>query len=416
MRDVFVRMGRFYHIAPVGPPMLVPFPLLPFSFLPLLFASTALAANVEPRELTLLPDTDLVSLATTPNPAKNLDPYDPHSHLYKILIPRPPDTANNTLVRKYIVSTLKNLNWHVEEDAFEDNTPYGRKSFTNVIATKDPDAPRRIIMAAHFDSKFFPAPPMDQFVGATDSAAPCAMLLDLAEALNPMLDERKHRLQNSLANEEEEEAGETTLQLIFFDGEEAFKDWTATDSIYGARHLAERWSTEFVPAGQRMDRASTLLDTIEHFVLLDLLGAPRPLITSYFPSTAWLFDGMAAIEHRLGLLGMFNEAPNPSADGDGEAGQWHNWSSFFKPRTSYDHGWGRIEDDHIPFVHRGVNVLHIIASPFPNVWHTLQDDASALDIPTMKRWNLIFRVFATEYLRLKPSSKKTRTRAEKDEL
>ena len=33
-----------------------------------------------------------------------------------------------------------------------------------------------------------------------------------------------------------------------------------------------------------------------------------------------------------------------------------------------------------------------------------QDDASALDIPTMKRWNLIFRVFTAEYLRLSPST------------
>jgi hypothetical protein len=30
--------------------------------------------------------------------------------------------------------------------------------------------------------------------------------------------------------------------MIFFDGEEAFKEWTATDSIYGARHLAQKWS------------------------------------------------------------------------------------------------------------------------------------------------------------------------------
>ena len=33
---------------------------------------------------------------------------------------------------------------------------------------------------------------------------------------------------------------DTTLQLIFFDGEEAFVSWSATDSIYGARHLAAK--------------------------------------------------------------------------------------------------------------------------------------------------------------------------------
>ena len=30
-----------------------------------------------------------------------------------------------------------------------------------------------------------------------------------------------------------------TLQLLFLDGEEAFVEWSDTDSIYGARHLAE---------------------------------------------------------------------------------------------------------------------------------------------------------------------------------
>lgn len=34
-----------------------------------------------------------------------------------------------------------------------------------------------------------------------------------------------------------------SLQLIFFDGEEAFVRWTATDSIYGSRHLAEEMSS-----------------------------------------------------------------------------------------------------------------------------------------------------------------------------
>lgn len=61
----------------------------------------------------------------------------------------------------------------------------------------------------------------------------CAMMLDLAEVLDPLLNSRLERLENDL--EDDEDVSETTLQLIFFDGEEAFKDWTSTDSIYGAR-------------------------------------------------------------------------------------------------------------------------------------------------------------------------------------
>ena len=59
------------------------------------------------------------------------------------------------------------------------------------------------------------------------------MMLDLAETLDPLLNSRLERLENGL--EDDEDISETTLQLIFFDGEEAFKDWTDTDSIYGAR-------------------------------------------------------------------------------------------------------------------------------------------------------------------------------------
>ena len=65
-------------------------------------------------------------------------------------------------------------------------------------------------------------------------------MLDLAEALNPMLNDRLDRLTRRDSGEDDDDDDEdlldTTLQLVFFDGEEAFKDWTATDSIYGARY------------------------------------------------------------------------------------------------------------------------------------------------------------------------------------
>ena len=61
------------------------------------------------------------------------------------------------------------------------------------------------------------------------------MMLDIAAALDPLLDLRQKRYESGEEDEDENEAGDTTLQLVFFDGEEAFKDWTATDSIYGSR-------------------------------------------------------------------------------------------------------------------------------------------------------------------------------------
>lgn len=62
------------------------------------------------------------------------------------------------------------------------------------------------------------------------------MLLDLAESLNSLLDARKKRLKEGTASEDEKLAADTTVQLLFFDGEEAFKDWAQKDSLYGARY------------------------------------------------------------------------------------------------------------------------------------------------------------------------------------
>ena len=61
------------------------------------------------------------------------------------------------------------------------------------------------------------------------------MILDLAETLAPLLEARTKRLQAS-DEDEDEEALDTTVQLVFLDGEEAFKDWSGTDNTYGARY------------------------------------------------------------------------------------------------------------------------------------------------------------------------------------
>lgn len=129
------------------------------------------ASTLGERDFSQLSAGALDTLISHPDPIRNIDPSNPSSHLSKILIPRAPDTANNTLVKNYIVDTLKKLNWVVEEDSFNDTTPYGVKRFTNVIATKDPKAARRVVLAAHFDSKFFSTYPQNQV------AFPCSTIV-----------------------------------------------------------------------------------------------------------------------------------------------------------------------------------------------------------------------------------------------
>ncbi len=78
----------------------------------------------------------------------------------------------------------------LEENSFVSSTPKGKVTFTNVLAVLDPSAPRRLLLACHHDSKILPADPKNPkrvFVGASDSAIPCAMILELATALDTQL-------------------------------------------------------------------------------------------------------------------------------------------------------------------------------------------------------------------------------------
>lgn len=59
-----------------------------------------------------------------------------------------------------------------------------------------------------------------------------------------------------------------------------------------------------------------------------------------------------------------------------------------------------VEDDHIPFLRNNVKVVHLIATPFPSVWHRAGDDASAIHHPTVNNLMKIFKVFLVEHLKL----------------
>lgn len=131
------------------------------------------------------------------------------------------------------------------------------------------------------------------------------------------------------------------------------------------RHLAEKWSASYInPRSKRRllrDPSPTELSTIEHLILLDLLGAPHPQVQSFFPETGWLFDELIDAETKLGKGGHLT----------GPALATDRYHSFFRKRNGHETVYGYIGDDHVPFLSRGVSVLHVITSPFPGVWHKL---------------------------------------------
>ncbi|CAK6968010.1 glutaminyl-peptide cyclotransferase [Scomber scombrus] len=294
--------------------------------------------------------------------------------LRPLLVTRYPGSAGSQAVQQHIKTALGSLGagWEVTEDSFVSQTPYSPLPFTNLIATLNPSAKRRLVLACHYDSKYYP--PQwhgKEFQGATDSAVPCAMMLELAKALDEELKAQK----SSDAN--------LTLQLLFFDGEEALFQWTDTDSLYGSRHLAQTMERTPHPAGAT---DTNQLHGIDLFVLLDLIGGPDPRFGNQFPSTSHWLSRLQNIEKRLHSM---NQLVN------------HNQAvQYFWP----NHPVGHIQDDHIPFLNRGVHILHLIPSPFPSVWHTFDDNEQNLDRSTIQNLNKILQLFVLEYLDARPAN------------
>ena len=72
----------------------------------------------------------------------------------------------------------------------------------------------------------------------------------------------------------------------------------------------------------------------------------------------------------------------------------------FSPSSHSPLTYSGVEDDHLPFLERGVPILHLIPTPFPRSWHRLSDDGANLHPPTIKDLSNILAAFVAEYLAL----------------
>ena len=224
--------------------------------------------------------------------------------------PRPSGSAALAQTRQYILAQLKTAGVAAHEDAWDAQTPIGPIRMVNIIATIPGRRTDRIALATHYDTKLF----RDfRFVGASDGASSTAGVLELARVLQGR--------QNDY-----------TIELLFFDGEEAVVDWYRNnDNTYGSRR--------YVQAAQK---AGTLAG-LKALVLLDMIGDRNLTIRRDSNSTRWLTDLVWASAARLGYR-----------------------TQFLPDDTT-------IEDDHVHFVKAGVPSVDIIDLDYP-AWHTVQDD------------------------------------------
>jgi Zn-dependent M28 family amino/carboxypeptidase len=226
--------------------------------------------------------------------------------------PRPSGSEALTEARQYILHQLRQTGVAAEEDRFVATTPAGSVSMVNVIG-KIPGARRQVvIIAGHYETKRFAD---FSFVGANDGGSSAAFLLELARALAG----RKN---------------DFTYWLVFFDGEEAFREFTETDGLYGSRHLVEKLASY----GE--------LSRIEAMILVDMIGDAHLNIHREENSTQWLTELVFQTARRLGYEKYFRDDPRAYVD------------------------------DHIPFVNAGVaatDLLDFDYGPNNRYWHTAQD-------------------------------------------
>lgn len=333
--------------------------------------------------------------------------------LAPILIPRVPGTEGQVKTQNHFHDFFATElpEWKLSWQNSTSKTPAtGDRDipFANMVYRRDPPWAQpgdvaRLTLVAHYDSKLEP----EGFIAATDSAAPCAMLMHTARTINKALDAKWKAMEESGDAELDTPVG---VQILFLDGEEAFVAWTEEDSLYGSRSIADEWEKEFHPA---MSTFRTQLSSISLFVLLDLLGAPNPSIPSYFLTTHWAYKKMAALEKRMRDLDLLEGKVETPFLPD-----MNKKSEQFRPFF----GMGRVEDDHIPFMERGVDVLHLIANPFPDVWHTMDDDGEHLDLSVSRDWAKIVTAFTMDWMELSgllpdaPKQKEKRSKGMKGEL
>ena len=235
--------------------------------------------------------------------------------------PHPPGSAAQKQVGAYIVERLESYGLDVNTQVFRPMTPLGRQEMKNIWAVAQGTTESVIILASHYDSKYFEN---FSFVGANDSGSSTALVLELARILA-----------------EDNPTGHT-LWFVFFDGEEAFLDWTSTDSLYGSR--------EFV----QMLKARNWLHRIDALILLDMVGGNDLALRKDINSTNWLNTIIWDTASRMGHDDIFQMRGNTGA-----------------------------QDDHIPFAQEGVSVVDIIDLNYVH-WHRQEDTLDKLSIENLE--------------------------------
>ncbi len=249
--------------------------------------------------------------------------------------PRPTGSKAIEKSRDYIDDQLRRSGWQVTRQAFSDDTPRGKMQLVNLIAQfpgHGKAASPLFLLCSHYDTKIFDA---IQFVGANDGGSSTGLLLEVARLIGQY---------PNLASK---------IELVFFDGEEAFERFSDTDGLYGSRYFARQLQS----GGAKQFRGGLLFDMVGDRALGITLPADSP----------------AEIARNL-----FSAA---------EALKLRNYFTYL----------GReLLDDHVPLNAIGIPTIDIIDFDYP-WWHTADDTMDKISAQSLQIVGSVALYYLSEF-------------------
>jgi len=248
--------------------------------------------------------------------------------------PRPPGSEAIEKSRDYIENQLRLSGWQVTRQAFTDDTPRGKVRFVNLIARfRAQGGAPSFLLCSHYDTKTFDA---IRFVGANDGGSSTGLLLELARALG------QH---SSLA---------AKVELVFFDGEEAYENFSETDGLYGSRYFARQLAD--AKTGKQFRGG----------ILFDMVGDRSLDITLPTDSPVEMARDIFASAEALKL---------------------RNYFSYFDREMT---------DDHTPLNRIGIPTLDMIDFDFA-WWHTADDTIDKLNAQSLQVVGSVAAYYLSEF-------------------
>ena len=277
--------------------------------------------------------------------------------------PRVPGTTAHQQCADWMVETLNDYCDTVYIQDFKTRVYDGKVvNGKNIIATFNPEARKRIVIAAHWDSRPFADNDPDEanwkkpIDGANDGASGCGIMMEMARVM------KTHRIDDNVG-----------IDFVFFDLEDYgspkwMDDSQRNDLSWGLG--SQYWSKKPHIEGY----------TAYYGILLDMVGAVNPRFPKEYYSqgnSAWVLNKVWRIARDMGYDEAFtNELGDP------------------------------INDDHIYMIHYAgiptIDIIHLVGdedrtSCFFPYWHTVNDNIENIDVKTLQMvGNVMMKVVYNE--------------------